>query len=129
MAETGHATPGCAEIAKMAEFSVDSKECPVCHMAAVVRNSSAVKIKGSTHHCEHCHTQLKVAVTCRVLWALPAMVTALEAYYLILQWIKLSTGIPGIVRAALAGGLGSLCLGITLGVARRAFVFRQTAVL
>jgi len=113
----------------MAAFSVDSKECPVCHLAAVVQNSSAVKLKSATHRCEHCHAQLNVVVTSGVLWALPALGILLGAYYLILQWLKLGTGLTGIVRAALAGGLVSLCFGITMGVARRGLVYRQASIL
>lgn len=109
----------------MPDFNVDSKECPVCHMAKLVKNGGADNVRGSTHHCEHCHAKLKVATTVDVLWTIPIIVITAGVVYLAFQWVRSHAGLPGVVRGGLIGGVGSLCFGISLGVARRGLVFRQ----
>jgi hypothetical protein len=111
----------------MASFNVFSRQCPVCHAVAVVKNGGSDRIRGATHRCSNCGTQLKVVATPYVLWSIPAMVLVLGLAYALFSSLKGSAMFNGALRAAVDGGIGALCLSLVLNVAARGLVFKPAS--
>ena len=108
----------------MAQFSVLSKQCPMCSEIAVEPIEGRVPFTSPTHRCEECGAELKTEFTSHALWSIPIGIIALGILYFGQTWLQQSQAITGTTRAGLVGGLVAVCASLPMYVARRGIVFR-----
>jgi hypothetical protein len=93
------------------------QECPVCHSKAVTKDSRAFR-------CSECDAHEGRSDVGHSLGT-PSHDTDVWSSVFGAELGQGKPWIPGVARAALIGGLGGLCFGTSMSVARRGFAYRQ----
>ena len=67
---------------------------------------------------------MTTSATLQVLWGLPVLASTLGVFYLVIRWLQ-QQHVPGVVFAALLGGLAALSFSLSAKVALRGIVYRS----
>ena len=108
----------------MPEPGVTSWRCPVCGEVAVESLRNGLRFTRPSHRCAKCGSELRTKFTPRGLWAIPVAAATGLAVVVALTWLKQSTTVTGVVRAAAMGAIASLAFSIPMRFLLRSIVLR-----
>lgn len=105
------------------EFNVSSSCCPACGEVGVEAIKAKLEFGPPSHRCPHCGVGLASKMTVRVLWAVPAAVVGVMAFFAFIHWLA-GTDVNETIAAGLIGGAGAFAVSLPFQLVLRGCIFR-----